>query len=131
MTRLVLKGVTQFVVGCVLVVLVSTFWIRGGSMGQILWDFFIKATFASTIGILIADFDLYTGANFKFSTVLACITSGILSFAGAFLSLYLMDSLRTYLEVAVFLLITEVPAVGPVAKLGLGFIIRVGVYCYG
>ncbi|MHC4474515.1 MAG: hypothetical protein ACYTEL_02640 [Planctomycetota bacterium] len=112
MKRLVLKGVVQFVVSCVLVVLVSTFWPgRGGDEGEILRDMFIKVIIASTIGILIADFDLYTGANFRFSTVLACYASGILSFAGALVSLYLMDSLRTYLEVAASLLIIEVPTV--------------------
>jgi len=94
MKWLVSKGLVQVAVSSILVILAGMFCIGGGSMGHILWGLIIKLSLASSAGILVADFDLYTGKKtISLSMVIVTtISCGILCFIGLCVCFFLIDN---------------------------------------
>jgi len=107
MKRLILKGVIQLCISSTLVLLVSFFWLKGGSMGEIIMDFFIKVPFACVAGIILSDLDVYVLRRISFMGVIA---SFILCVGGIYVSLYLMDVLEGFIRTVACLFVIAAPA---------------------
>ncbi len=102
----ILKGLIQFILCVVLVMVTAVTWLSNNDQGSIILETLWKITLVNTAGLLLGDFEIYITKRISFAAVAAAL---VLTAAGVIIALLLENFEQWPIRGVIAYLITVLP----------------------